>query len=224
MFSLEQNMKILSKIKSKILFIKYNLKGNWVSLSSKISSKTVLEGNNKIFEKADVGNSTIGFGTYVGISSLIVNSKVGRFCSIGPRVKVVCGRHPAKEFVSTHPSFFSIRKQAGFTYINKQKFVENKKLESGYSVEIGNDVWIGADAIILEGVRIGDGAVVGAGALIYKDIEAYSINVGNPQNCIGFRFKPEEIKKLIKMKIWEKDISWIKKNAEKFENIENIIK
>ncbi|MCK9368649.1 CatB-related O-acetyltransferase [Candidatus Dojkabacteria bacterium] len=214
-------MKILSKFKSKLLILKQKTKGNLVGFSSIINSKTKLEGSNKIFPKADVSNSHIGFGTYVGISSSIINSKVGRFCSIGPRVCVVCGRHPSKYFLSTHPAFFSVKEQAGFTYVSNQKFEENKKLESGFSVEIGNDVWIGAEAMILEGVKIGDGAVIAARALIYKDVEPYSINGGNPQKEIGFRFSPEEIKKIQKLDLWNRGIEWIKANADKFDDMNN---
>ena len=49
------------------------------------------------------------------------------------------------------------------------------------SVVIEDDVWIGFNAIILKGVRVGRGAVVGAGSVITKDVEPYTIVVGNPQ-------------------------------------------
>ena len=51
-------------------------------------------------------------------------------------------------------------------------------------VRIGNDCWIGAGAIILNGITIGEGAVVGAGAVVTKDVEPYSIVVGNPAHKI----------------------------------------
>lgn len=51
-------------------------------------------------------------------------------------------------------------------------------------VKIGNDCWIGAGAIILNGLTIGDGAVVGAGAVVTKDVEPYTIVVGNPARKI----------------------------------------
>jgi len=50
---------------------------------------------------------------------------------------------------------------------------------------IEDDVWIGFNAIILKGVRVGRGAVVGAGSVITKDVEAYTIVVGNPQRVTG---------------------------------------
>lgn len=51
-------------------------------------------------------------------------------------------------------------------------------------VKIGNDCWIGAGAIILNGITIGEGAVVGAGAVVTKDVEPYTIVVGNPAHKI----------------------------------------
>lgn len=51
-------------------------------------------------------------------------------------------------------------------------------------VRIGNDCWIGAGAIILNGITIGDGSVVGAGAVVTKDVEPYSVVVGNPAHKI----------------------------------------
>lgn len=49
---------------------------------------------------------------------------------------------------------------------------------------VEDDVWIGAGAIILNGVTIGKGAVIGAGSVVTKDIEPYTIVVGNPARKI----------------------------------------
>lgn len=49
---------------------------------------------------------------------------------------------------------------------------------------IEDDVWIGFNVTILKGVRIGRGAIIGAGAIVTKDIEAWTVNVGNPLRCV----------------------------------------
>jgi maltose O-acetyltransferase len=52
-------------------------------------------------------------------------------------------------------------------------------------VVIEDDVWIGFNAIILKGVRVGRGAVVGAGSVITKDVDPFTVVVGNPQRVSG---------------------------------------
>jgi maltose O-acetyltransferase len=54
-------------------------------------------------------------------------------------------------------------------------------------VEIGANCWIGMGVCILPAVRIGDGCVVGAGSVVTKDIEPYTIAVGNPARVIKSR-------------------------------------
>ncbi len=45
---------------------------------------------------------------------------------------------------------------------------------------IDDYAWVATNAIILPGVRIGKGAVVGAGAVVSKNVNDYSIVIGNP--------------------------------------------
>jgi len=52
-------------------------------------------------------------------------------------------------------------------------------------IVIEDDVWIGFGAIVLKGVKIGRGSVIGAGCVITKDVEPYSVVVGNPQRVVG---------------------------------------
>ncbi|MDP9387556.1 MAG: acyltransferase [Actinomycetota bacterium] len=54
-------------------------------------------------------------------------------------------------------------------------------------VKIGADCWIGMGVCILPGVHIGDGCVVGAGSVVTKDLEEFSVAVGNPAKVIRSR-------------------------------------
>lgn len=55
-------------------------------------------------------------------------------------------------------------------------------------IRIESDAWIGARAIVLPQVRvIGRGAIIGAGAVITRDVDPYSIMVGNPAREVGKR-------------------------------------
>ena len=51
-------------------------------------------------------------------------------------------------------------------------------------VRICMGAWIGAGAMIMPGVRVGRYAVVGAGAIVTKDVDDYSVVVGNPARTI----------------------------------------
>lgn len=54
-------------------------------------------------------------------------------------------------------------------------------------VTIEDDVWIGSNVVIMPGITIKKGAVVGAGSVVTKDVNPYSIVVGNPANEIKKR-------------------------------------
>lgn len=191
--------------------------------TSKFNLRTYLEGKNKIGAYTDISNSYLGLGTYIGSNTYLVNSKIGRYCSIGSDIKVIFGNHPTKTFISTHPCFFSTNQQAGFTFADKNYYKEIDYLSSGNKsnlIEVGNDVWIGSNVLIQSGVKIGDGSIIGTGSLIRKDIEPYSINVGSPSRIIGYRFDFETIKYLKQNPFWEKDFEWLSKNFKNLHDIE----
>jgi acetyltransferase-like isoleucine patch superfamily enzyme len=127
------------------------------------------------------------------------------------------GIHPSRDFVSTHPIFFSTKKQVGITFADKDYFQEEK------GIKIGNDVWIGANVIILDGVTIGDGAIIGAGAVVTKDVPPYSIYGGVPAKLIRYRFEQKTIDFLVKFKWWNKDEEWLKTNFQDFHNIDTFL-
>ena len=54
-------------------------------------------------------------------------------------------------------------------------------------MEIGRNSWIGMGSIVLPGVRIGEGCVVGAGSVVTRDLEDFTIAVGNPARAIRSR-------------------------------------
>jgi maltose O-acetyltransferase len=54
-------------------------------------------------------------------------------------------------------------------------------------VRIGADCWLGMGICVLPGVTIGDGCVVGAGSVVAKDVEPWSVAVGNPARTIRSR-------------------------------------
>lgn len=219
------NIKAIAR-KVYFLFSKYRAKKKFtLKLGKKVffDKTSIFEGSNYLSDYAQLLSSKIGYASYLGVNTVIRKANIGRYTSIGPDVKCIFGKHPAKVFVSTHPAFFSTRKQVGFSFTEKQLFKEFSEpldIDKKYSIIIGNDVWIGAGAIISEGVKIGDGAIIASYSLVTKDVAPYSIVGGVPAKVIKYRFEQEQIDFLLNFKWWDKDFNWIKKNAQQFTNIE----
>lgn len=188
-----------------------------------IDKKTTFEGYNALVNGSSLISSHIGFASYLAEGANIRHCSIGKYCSIGPDVKCVFGKHPTSTFVSTHPVFFSTQKQVGFSYTNNQIFEEYETPadpDGKFQITIGNDVWIGAEATLMDGIRVGDGAIVAAKALVTKDVPPYTIVGGIPAKVIRKRFSDNQIKALLKIKWWNKDEAWIRNNAPKFANID----
>ncbi|WP_157798770.1 CatB-related O-acetyltransferase [Chryseobacterium geocarposphaerae] len=162
-------------------------------------------------------NSSVDDFSYIAEGSVICETKIGKFCSIGPNVRIAPGKHPTHTFASTHPSIYSNPYNL-LKNFSKEDIFEYKK-----DVVIGNDVWIGANAIILNGVKIGDGAIIGANTVVTSDVESYAIVVGSPSKLVKHRFSEEEIDYLLKLKWWDKSHEWIQLNSENLCDIKKLI-
>jgi acetyltransferase-like isoleucine patch superfamily enzyme len=185
-----------------------------------IGFRSDLEGGNRILDDT-VFSGRLGYGSYLGERCRISGS-VGRFCSISAEVATIPGRHPTSGFVSTHPAFYSLKGQAGFTYAKAQLFEEYAYAdeEKGYGVVIGHDVLISHGVRILEGVTIGDGAVLAAGSLVRSDVEPYAIYAGVPARKIGQRFDDDTIRELLALRWWDRGHAWIEAHAPLFTDIQ----
>ena len=186
------------------------------------NEKTRLEGYNVIHKRAVISGSVVGRNTFVGQASFLPNCKIGSFCSIAEDVKVVYLTHPSSVFVSTCPSFYSVAKQNGQTFVSKNFFNETITT-NGYNIIIGNDVWIGTNVVIKGGITIGDGAIIAMGAVVTKDVPPFAIVGGVPAVVLKYRFSEEQITKLLKVKWWEKSDEWLQNNAGRFRDIEKFI-
>jgi len=56
-----------------------------------------------------------------------------------------------------------------------------------WPISIGERAWVAAGAFVGPGVCIGEGAVVGARAVVMRNVEAWSVVVGNPARVIKQR-------------------------------------
>ena len=166
---------------------------------------SVVSKSAKLYDTYILRNSEVSNYTYISNNSVINNTTIGKFCSIGPNFISGWGIHPLHS-ISTSPMFYSTMKQNGYSLTDKNTFSEMR------NIVIGNDVFIGMNVTVLDGVRIGDGAVIGAGAVVSKDIPPYAIAVGVPIKIIKYRFTDEVISQLLKIKWWDwddKDLHYI---------------
>ncbi len=218
-------MQVFVRVCQKIKY-RYFQKNVYVSLRAKIGKGVKLEGKNFVGQRTTLDNVKVGVGTYIGDNNLLINCKIGKFCSLARYIQIIDGRHPSSIFVSTHPSFFTYGHQCGFSYVDQIKFEEHSttSFDGSYCVEIGNDVWIGTNVAILEGVKVGDGAILAAGSLVNKDVPPYAIVGGVPAKVIKYRFSEEEIKWLMELQWWNKDERWIQEHAEAFESVKKLQK
>lgn len=180
-----------------------------------IIEKSTIHSTSAVCSGCRIYFSSIGRYSYVGFNSKITHTRVGSFCSIAENVIVNPGDHPLN-LASTSPVFYS-KKNALRKCFNQTDFEEFDK------TIIGNDVLIGTHAFIKGGITIGDGSVIGAYAIVTKDIEPYSIVVGNPGKVIRKRFDDMTITKLLKSKWWEFDDNTLFKKAANINHVEKFL-
>ncbi len=133
---------------------------------------------------------------------------IGAFCSFAPGIKVVPNH--AMQYITTHPMIYAGNSDGTnnkyedykgsewyFEGITPQGTVDQKK------TIIGSDVWLGENVIITNGARIGNGVIGGAGSVITKDVPDYAVVAGAPARIIRYRFTPEQINSLNRIKWWD---------------------
>lgn len=203
----------------KRILLHQRLKKKNVKLGSgaQVAFTSELEGSNCIGADSFFAGR-LGYASYMGEHCHIV-ANIGRFCSIASRVITVRGSHPTKDWVSTHPAFFSTQKQCGMSFVTEEKYSENKP-----PITIGNDVWVGDSVLLLEGITVGNGAVIAAGAVVTKDVAPYSIVAGVPAREIKKRFPEETIEKLLQLQWWNKPTTWLQTNAPQFADADALLR
>jgi acetyltransferase-like isoleucine patch superfamily enzyme len=164
------------------------------------------DGNGLTFESpirlmdCTLDNVEIGARSFVSADTQIVNTRLGRYCSIAGESKIGLANHPSVWF-STHPFPYNVTTVDSVGYYTPPFNYDVK----AKATIVGHDVWIGTRAMIIGGITIGTGAIIAAGAVVTKDVPPYAIVGGNPAKIIKYRFDEHLREALLNSKWWEID-------------------
>lgn len=173
-----------------------------------VITKTYLEQNYKRdFLNIDCGQWTYGHPV-IEVAKQDSQRKltIGRYCSIGPNVRIFVGRQGIHQTdcLTTYPLMLAVSPSARLQGKKRtERFSASKSLPDDLDVVIGNDVWIGANVVVMAGAKIGHGAVIGAGSIVTADVPDFSVVAGSPAREIRRRHSEEVVAKILKSKWWE---------------------
>ncbi len=167
-------------------------------LNSKITNPNIVVGDFTYYDGDDFEKHVTHHYDFIGDRLII-----GKFCSIAKGIEFIMnGANHQMSAISTYPFFiFSDWEQSS---------PPKEAMPYKGDTTIGNDVWIGQNATILPGVHISDGAIVGCNSVVSRNVEPYTIVVGNSARVVKKRFDDELINLLLKFKWWNKSIDEIK--------------
>lgn len=128
--------------------------------------------NSQIREGAEIGeNCIVSKDTYID-----AGVKIGKNCKIQNGVSIYKGVEIKDDvFVGPNACFTNDKVPRAF---NVEWKITPTTIEKGAS--------IGANATIVCGITIGEYAMVGAGSVVTKDVEPYSLVMGNPAKHVSY--------------------------------------
>jgi acetyltransferase-like isoleucine patch superfamily enzyme len=140
--------------------------------SSYVDNKAIIGRGTKVWHFCNIMESEIGencsFGQNVFVGKDV---KLGNNCRVQNNVSIYAGITAEDNVFFGPSSVFTNDKNPRAKYSKNGQYMKTY-IEEGVS--------IGANATIMCGIRIGKHSLIGAGAVVTKDVEPYSVMIGNP--------------------------------------------
>ena len=147
-------------------------------------------------ETAIIDNGAhIGNGTKIWhYSHICKDAIIGNNCNVGQNVFIAGGAILGNNCkVQNNVSIYAGVEAEDYVFFGPSCVLTNDKNPRGmhskngsyYKTYLETGVTLGANCTIICGTRIGKHALIGAGAVVTKDVEPYSVMVGNPAKKIG---------------------------------------
>lgn len=153
-------------------------KGVFIHSTAEVSDKAIIGENTKIWNQAQVReNAVIGTNTVISKNVYVdANAIVGSNVKVQNNVNIYHGVTIEDDvFLGPSMTFTNDMYPRAF---NSDWKVADTIVRKGAS--------IGANATIRCGIEIGQYSMVGSGSVVTKDVEPYSLVVGNPAKKVGY--------------------------------------
>ena len=140
-------------------------------------------------------NCTIGIGTKIWINAQIrENAIIGSNCIISKDTYIDHGvKIGANSKIQNGVSVYSGVTIEDDVFVGPNATFTNDKIPRAFTPDwkivptiIKKGASIGANATIICGIKIGEYAMVAAGSVVTKDVEPYSLVLGNPATHISY--------------------------------------
>ena len=177
-------LKVISKLNENLK------KKNYQNVISNITPNITVHPSATVDKGARIGDRT----KIWHYSHICDDSDIGENCNIGQNVYIAGGSRLGNNCkVQNNVSVYAGVECGDYVFLGPSCVLTNdinprvKKSKDGQYIKtiIEDGVTIGANATIICGNIIGKHSLIGAGAVVTKDVEPYSIVVGNPAKKIG---------------------------------------
>jgi acetyltransferase-like isoleucine patch superfamily enzyme len=166
-------------------------KGN-IDSSVKFSVTANLQNLQNDFEAISIGENT-------NIEGLIMvypyggKISIGKHCSLSPNSRIISCLNISignRVLIAHNVNIIDNNSHPLDAALRHQDFIESFTIGmqphdlNAAPIVIEDDVWIGHNTTILKGVNIGKGVIIGSNSVVTKDLEPFTVYVGNPLRMI----------------------------------------